>query len=483
MESGLVHRRALAQDVEQILDIDVYGGLDYLPHVLNIWLAEEAKDPRTRRSFVLEQNDLVVGFHSFFFQDDGKVALHQALRVHQDCRGLQYGKLLMNETKGFLTSLSPPVPYLAKNRIDLEQLTFKRLPFNVLCDDKTSPTGISVGQSPFGNDVCNVVTIDLFTCDLEQAQRHLLGQLEYCIGMNPQPQRPLALLLLFPHSLSDAFVPWVDSLALGLDHPIIGDPQSRKSVFVIHKLLHESGAMRIANGTNCQLGEAPWMVTIYNVIPSISHLYGGAILGPRHIITSAQACSPVYINDTIIVKLSVAAGIVDLTVIENPTDVNVQTIYVDNAFIHEDFDKATFANDICILHLAKDFTMNKNVAQIELPSGMDVYGPGTEAKIFGWGSTAYGDAFATTLHQGSVGFISKEVCEDSFGQGDIFDSMICAAEGPKDFCEGDIGGPLVCAGNTLCGLASWNYRCGDPAFPGVYTRVSHFLEWIAEHSQ
>ena len=60
--------------------------------------------------------------------------------------------------------------------------------------------------------------------------------------------------------------------------------------------------------------------------------------------------------------------------------------------------------------------------------------------------------------------------------------MICAGKAGKDSCQGDSGGPMVDSEGKQVGIVSWGYGCADEGYPGVYTRVSHYYDWIVKHA-
>jgi len=70
----------------------------------------------------------------------------------------------------------------------------------------------------------------------------------------------------------------------------------------------------------------------------------------------------------------------------------------------------------------------------------------------------------------------------------IGESKICARDVNNriDACQGDSGGPMMAQEKDpegkwryhLIGVVSFGYRCNVKGFPGVYTRVTEYDDWI-----
>ncbi|KAF3837557.1 hypothetical protein F7725_005021 [Dissostichus mawsoni] len=64
----------------------------------------------------------------------------------------------------------------------------------------------------------------------------------------------------------------------------------------------------------------------------------------------------------------------------------------------------------------------------------------------------------------------------------------CLEENPavSAVCVPGTAGVLVCEDDLgvsyLWGIVSWGERCGMPGFPGVYTEIAHYFEWIRLHT-
>lgn len=88
-------------------------------------------------------------------------------------------------------------------------------------------------------------------------------------------------------------------------------------------------------------------------------------------------------------------------------------------------------------------------------------------------------------------------CSDEFSEGKAtnLDQQLCAGASDfpeRDTCSGDSGSPMLNSKGVQIGVVSYGGGpgekmegpgriCGDPDYPGVYTRVSAFKEFIQEH--
>lgn len=89
------------------------------------------------------------------------------------------------------------------------------------------------------------------------------------------------------------------------------------------------------------------------------------------------------------------------------------------------------------------------------------------------------------LKRAFIPVVSFKMCKNNYARryhgklDHVTDNMFCAGEGREDSCRGDSGGPAVIDGN-LVGIVSFGLECGSEEFPGVYTRVYVYRDWIAE---
>lgn len=67
--------------------------------------------------------------------------------------------------------------------------------------------------------------------------------------------------------------------------------------------------------------------------------------------------------------------------------------------------------------------------------------------------------------------------------------MCAGGKNKKDSCSGDSGGPMQVAGSlnrdirfVQQGIVSFGPKvCAIEGFPGVYTRVAYYLDWILDN--
>ena len=132
------------------------------------------------------------------------------------------------------------------------------------------------------------------------------------------------------------------------------------------------------------------------------------------------------------------------------------------------------------MYLSTDIDLSQtSTAVIPLPpQGADT----TTGKVTvsGWGVTTDGGSWLPSILQWvEISVVPRATCQVPYGSL-IQSTMICAGEmgtGGKDSCNGDSGGPAVQSGVQV-GIVSFGVVCGSPTYPGVYTRVGSYINWI-----
>ncbi|XP_053110342.1 atrial natriuretic peptide-converting enzyme isoform X2 [Hemicordylus capensis] len=230
---------------------------------------------------------------------------------------------------------------------------------------------------------------------------------------------------------------------------------------------------RILGGRTSRPGRWPWQCSLQSE-PS-GHICGCVLIAKKWVLTVAH-CFEGRENPAV---WKVVFGINNL---DHPS-VFMQTRMVKTVILHPRYNRAVVDYDISIVELNEDINETSYVRPVCLPSREQLVEPDTYCYITGWGHM--GNKMPFKLQEGEVRIISLEQCQSYFDMKTITTRMLCAGyeSGTVDSCMGDSGGPLVCehpAGRwTLFGLTSWGSVCFSKVLgPGVYSNVSHFIEWI-----
>ncbi|XP_038150674.1 hyaluronan-binding protein 2 [Cyprinodon tularosa] len=243
---------------------------------------------------------------------------------------------------------------------------------------------------------------------------------------------------------------------------------------------------RIFGGLKVSPGAIPWQVSLQqkpkNSNVQYSHVCGGVLIESCWVLTAAHCIEQ---NK----DMQVVMGTLSLDM----TDPSAQVIKVENAIVHENYRETSAAvfNDIALLRLkgTDGFCANETqyVKTACLPSGQ--LPDGMECTISGWGATEDSEYGTNHLLEANVLLINQAKCSEPEIYGKVLDnSMFCAGhlQGGVDSCQGDSGGPLTCKENNtsvVYGVVSWGDQCGKKNKPGVYARVTHFLDWIKSKTQ
>jgi len=245
----------------------------------------------------------------------------------------------------------------------------------------------------------------------------------------------------------------------------------------------------IVGGSDIDEGSRPYLVS--TGIRSWffdEHICGGSLISSRAVLTAAHclwyegAWDPPQYVDFFRHSLKNDTGVVRMYL--NTSECVGDIVY------HPEYD-SDLNNDVAILFLPEDI---HNITPVLLNTDNRVPAAEDPLDVSGWGKLEQDAPLKKIVAQAiTVDYLTNDACTSKpyrYKNRLVTDGMMCAFAEGKDHCGGDSGGPLV-LGNGMpdegpqtpvvqVGIVSWSYHdtCADQRFPGVYTRISKFVNWI-----
>ncbi|XP_055594382.1 trypsin-1-like [Uranotaenia lowii] len=228
---------------------------------------------------------------------------------------------------------------------------------------------------------------------------------------------------------------------------------------------------RIVGGVKADIKEFPWMVQL---LYRGTYYCGGTLISDRYILTAAHC----------VLNFKAAQITVKLYDVQHSKMVirAVEKLHGNNGFSLD-----TFNNDIALVKLHNAVNVVERFVTVCLPTPGKSYA-NKEGTVTGWGKLANG-SLSQVLQKVQVPIMTNAQCKKSaYRASRITDNMMCAGfpDGGHDACQGDSGGPLQIGDTSLrevVGIVSWGEGCAKPNYPGVYTRVNRYLQWIKNNSR
>ncbi|XP_017051290.1 trypsin-1 [Drosophila ficusphila] len=231
---------------------------------------------------------------------------------------------------------------------------------------------------------------------------------------------------------------------------------------------------RIVGGWETRITFFPYQVSLQI---GTRHGCGGSIIAPTIILTAAHC----VLEHTKPQYYAIRAGSSEWA--QGGSYIRVKRI-VPHPKFHE---PTRMNNDIAIVQLQQPLVYSEEIQPINLVSTQNRIQPTAQLFVSGWGSLSISQMQSEKrLRYTVVQQLDQNQCvRNYFGAGTVTNTMFCAGtqNGGRDSCQGDSGGPLVTPVDgrmKLYGVVSWGFGCANAFYPGVYTKVSAYGDWIAQ---
>lgn len=260
---------------------------------------------------------------------------------------------------------------------------------------------------------------------------------------------------------------------------------------------------RLFGGNKTRLYEMPWMVLLAYDSPRGTKLScGGTLINEWYVLTAAHCVSVqterLKLKGVVVGEYDVSKD-PDCERIEDQQFCapNVRNVSVETVISHKGYNTQNYSDDIALLRLSEPADFDQaTMKPICLPitpklQNEDLVGRG--GIVAGWGATENG-LQSPILLSVELPIVSKPECQKVYNNTvPIFDRQLCAGGiQDQDSCGGDSGGPLMYPGSVgdratryvQRGIVSFgSRRCGLSGYPGVYTKVAYYMDWILDNIQ
>lgn len=254
-------------------------------------------------------------------------------------------------------------------------------------------------------------------------------------------------------------------------------------------------SQKIIGGEGVALGDYPWMAALgyrKRKTPGPEWICGGSLISSRYVLTASHCLHGISPWELYMVRL----GDVNLndTVKDGATPLDVP---IESTLIHEKYTSSPITNDVALVKLRYAVKYTNLIKPICLPVAHEFRTSILDhqyAFVAGWGKTSFTtNTFSSHLQDLRIPILPTDICKQTYKsipKSYVDNRNICAGylEGKKDSCQGDSGGPLMWINAFdskyyIVGIVSYGYKCAEPGYPGVYTKVAEYMDWIRLHAK